>query len=79
MVVPLSEIDRLPPETSSRLIYDGMVFGTTFRRKGKAYGGVIVARNWGHAVEVADARGLGETIDGQLEASIRHDGEGPTP
>lgn len=52
----------------SELCYAGMVFLTEFRRNGKEYGGLIIARNVEHAHERASERGFGEKVLARLEA-----------
>jgi len=54
----------------ARLIYDGLLFGTTYKAKGSTWGGRIIARDWAGADEAAKARPFGEEVDGQIEAII---------
>lgn len=58
------------------LVGRGMVWLTSFDGDGMAMGGTVVAGSREQADEIADARGLGETIDGVM--GIAGPGEPPT-
>lgn len=63
------EAGRLPPSIRNELIYRGMVFGTIFTASnGSRYAGTVIAKGWDHAEACAEARGLGEMVDGQVQA-----------
>lgn len=61
-----SDTAGMSGELCGALIERGMIFVTEFTRNGRDYGGDIVARNWSHAEEIAQARGLGEQVVGAL-------------
>jgi len=55
------------PTVYARLIFDGMLFGTTFEADGKQWAGCIIARDWDDAERIAADRPFGEAVDGQIE------------
>jgi len=76
--VPFDDLHGMHESISSRLIYDGLVFGTEFKRGNCTFGGFIIAGSFDAAVTAAEGRGLGEIVIGQIAARIPVQG-GPTP
>lgn len=64
--VVIDEIDGMTPEQARLLAERGVVFGTTFKVKGKTIDGKVIAASWEDAEVIATKRGLGEEIFGQL-------------
>lgn len=58
------------PGTRRELAARGLVWLTSFEANGKAYGGRVIAANEPAAAAIADARGLGEIVIGQLECEV---------
>lgn len=56
----------IPRETLDLLVERGLVFLTTFEHDGKSYGGEIIASSMNHAEMIAECRGLGEEVVGQV-------------
>lgn len=56
-----------PGWLTAELIYSGLLFATEFQVAGGRYAGQVIARDWRTAQQLADARGLGETVVGQVE------------
>jgi hypothetical protein len=57
-------------DTRQRMIARGVVWGTTFEIEGTLFAGSVIASGKEEAEKIADARGLGETVDGPYIEAI---------
>lgn len=66
------DASRFQDETREQLTALGMIFITSFfnPEDGRCYGGTIIAASAEAAQAVADRRGLGEIIEGQMVRRI---------
>ena len=66
------DASRVQDETREHLAMLGMIFVTSFCNPvdGRCYGGTIIAASAEAAQAVADRRGLGEVIEGQMVRRI---------
>lgn len=56
----------LPPPAVATLIERELLYATVFTRRGRMFGGDIIAESFEQAQRVADERGLGEEVVGRL-------------
>ncbi|MGD9866715.1 MAG: hypothetical protein AB7U38_01815 [Hyphomicrobiales bacterium] len=61
---------QLKPAAVQTLCARGLVFLTEFEAGGVTWGGKVIASAFDTAREIADARGLGETVTGRMAAII---------
>lgn len=66
------DASRFQDETREHLTALGMIFVTSFHNPadGRSYGGTIIAASAEAAQAVADRRGLGEIVEGQMVRRI---------
>ncbi|HSI41789.1 MAG TPA: hypothetical protein VLA00_14695 [Xanthobacteraceae bacterium] len=64
------DLHGLPGGAVAALAARGLVWLTSFRADGRCYFGAVIAATEAQAAQIADARGLGEVIDGQLMETV---------
>lgn len=60
------ELHLVDPDLQARLIARGLAYLTSFRLHGEYFAGSVIAGDWRTAQRVADARRLGERVDGLI-------------